>query len=627
MKSNNHLINSPPFTFIHHYSLVLLVASIALLEVGCDSEDKRNDAVVDGSCEENPQQDSCLEATLPPAHSPQCLAIDDDLCVISFSWEDMAPRLSALTPDEDFEITSIAIFNAGDREQQISYVESSNLTADLVAPQGHLNINQPQGESWSDGSVELNSANIEQLNTACQTGKILPQQACRFSFTLPLKIKGSAPINAIQRIEIAAETQVGSRFAWALPLLVVDPIEGLELGEVTIEDSTEDDLFQKGDKLRLNTVEVLNHSFAPFEALSLFVSFNSEELTSTDSLENWEALGLRGLFSDEEVVCPAAQLTDDNLVPGRCIFSFSTPLLIPAQFNGDQISLEIQFKDQGIKVGNTQVITRELSEWTPDITILPIELSGDDNRDRLASPGERIMISQLILENQSDASISVRGRVRMNSDLLSATSSSDLSINETQAREDFYENCPGQSSCLLDVNLTIEVDAEAQYDQSIPFSIELVDQSGLMHQVDTELSIVLPDVQLFLADFDVKQDTLDSDLSAGERGVIRYIQILNQGLADATALQVQLSTDSPFIIFEDESELAFGLNTLSSELDERSGDCPSTSIESNGYCYRRTNIAFMIAEDAPLGEVVIFHLEMTDIRGISYQLEHSITLF
>ena len=73
-----------------------------------------------------------------------------------------------------------------------------------------------------------------------------------------------------------------------------------------------------------------------------------------------------------------------------------------------------------------------------------------------------------------------------------------------------------------------------------------------------------------LSEFDIKQDTLDRDLSAGERGVISYLKFVNQGTADANTLQVTLSGDSEYIQFEDEIALTFELNTHSDFLEERS---------------------------------------------------------
>ena len=93
----------------------------------------------------------------------------------------------------------------------------------------------------------------------------------------------------------------------------------------------------------------------------------------------------------------------------------------------------------------------------------------------------------------------------------------------------------------------------------------------------------------------VKQDTLDRDLSAGERGVISYLKFVNQGSADANALRVTLSSDSDYIQFEDQDMLSFDLNTHSSFLDERSGDCPSRLLENDGYCYRRPEAYFNIS--------------------------------
>lgn len=73
--------------------------------------------------------------------------------------------------------------------------------------------------------------------------------------------------------------------------------------------------------------------------------------------------------------------------------------------------------------------------------------------------------------------------------------------------------------------------------------------------------------------------------------------------------------------------LDFNLNTQSDFLDERSSDCPSTVLEAEGYCYRRTEIFFNLSEDTPFGERLEFEITVTDLWGTQHVFTESIPLF
>ena len=351
-------------------------------------------------------------------------------------------------------------------------------------------------------------------------------------------------------------------------------------------------------------------------------------MTTHEELEIWSEESASGILSDAEVRCPSAQREQESSTPGRCVLSFSQPLMISPQLaEGEEVRLTLYLQDQGEGVSYPHEINVELSSWSPEISLAALELTSDENRDGLASPGERVGIRRFILENHSDSALSLRGRVSIDSDGVEVSGSSDFSVDETTRREDFFEACPPQSSCSLDVNLILEIADDQEIGESISLSVALMDQAGTSYQLESTLEVSSPDVELILADFEVSQDTLDQDLSGGERGVISYLKIVNDGLADATDLTVHISTESPWITFEDPEALTFGLNTQSELLDERSGDCPSLSLEPDGYCYRRAELFFAVDEDAPLGSLVEFQVEVTDRWGTSYPLSYSVTLF
>lgn len=622
-KENTSALNN-----IYLVSLTYLSFIMSLSFLACDEpspQTQSSDEVL--SCELAPEQESCQEA-ITPAHSPDCIAVDDELCLISFSWTDQGPRTGVLHPNEELVIKEISIFNAGQREITLIELNSLLATADLEAPNGELLINDLSGRVWFAEDHPLSTEAMSSNEQSCRQGRLEPQRGCTFPLDLALKVKESAPNNAVQRVDIAVDSQRGARFEWSLPLLVVDSSGNLSLGDIQVEDSSEDGQIQAGDTLRLNQVKLLNHSFAPYQALEAILVFETEQITSSNDVQTWEELEVEGITNTTPIRCEAARRVDDNIEAGECNFDFASLLRVNPQLSDEDILSFVLY----LKEGNQLLEDRfdfalELAKWETELQLAPITLSADENRDRFASPSERVGINQFVLENNSVSALSLRGRVIVDSPYANLSSSSDLSINETGLRDDFYEHCPALSTCFLQSNLLLEISNDTPINEQIPVVLEILDHTGQAYELTTSLEVRLPDVELELSEFEIKQDTLDRDLSAGERGVISYLKFVNQGMADANALQVNLSSDSEYIQFEDETVLTFELNTHSDFLEERSGDCPTLQLESDGYCYRRPDVYFTIAESVPLGEVINFRVQVTDAWGTEHIFNEQITIF
>ena len=578
-------------------------------------------------CDLVPEQELCQEM-LTPAHSPDCIAVDGDLCLISFSWTDQGPRVGVLSPNEEFVIKEISIFNAGQREITLVELNSLLATADLEAPSGELYLNELSGKAWFTEESALSADAIASNEQSCQQGSLESQRACTFPLDLALKIKETAPNNAVQRVEIAVDSRRGARFEWSLPLLVVHSSGNLSLDTIQFEDSSEDGQIQAGDALRLKQIKLLNHSFAPYRSMKALVVFEDEQITSLGELHSWEDIEKTGMASSMSIHCEAARRIDESIEAGECDLDFTSIIKVNPQLaNEDILSFALYLKEQDHLLEDHFDFSLELAEWETELGLESVVLSADENRDRYASPSERVGINQFMLENNSISALSLRGRVVIDSGFASLSSSSDLSINETMLRDDFYEQCPALSTCTLQSNLLLEIASDAPIGEQIAITLELVDHTGEVYELRTQLEVRLPDVDLELNEFEVKQDTLDRDLSAGERGVISYLKFVNQGSADANALRVTLSSDSDYIQFEDQDMLSFDLNTHSNFLDERSGDCPSRLLENDGYCYRRPEAYFNISESAPLGELIQFTIQVSDAWGTEHIFNEQITVF
>ena len=574
-------------------------------------------------------EDGMCEPRSTPAHPPQCIDVDGALCLISYHWRDGAPRPHALTPGESALLESMMIFNSGDREIQLTRLSAAVTSPHLTLDDSAWSRNMIEGSEWVEANRVINQADLEALREACAQGVLPAGEGCIFNLDLDFSIDEDAPTNASQRIEVASETQRGARFSWSLPLNIVDAVEGINLDGVSFEESSEDGAIHPGDRVRFTAIELTNSTFAPFRELRALLVASSELFEVDGETERWEIGDERveGLVS-AEVRCPQATSNEDlALNSGRCTLTFSGEISIAHNLEDRDVKFTLYLQDQNINVGAPIPITLNVEPWVPELSLAGFDFVRDDNRDLRPSAGERMIIRQIMLENEGDVALSLRGRVSIESPLATLSPASEVSINETSLRDDFYEHCPPQSSCEVDVNLIIDISEDAQLGEIIPITLELIDQGGAMYLFESQFELVLPDVDLQLAEFEVSQDTLDRALSPGERGVISYIKLVNEGLADALDLSVVVSADSSSILFEDESQLSFTLNTDSNEFDAISSTCPSTSFESEGYCYSQDDITFVIAEDALLGEEVTFLLQVTDLWGTVHELTHSITLF
>ena len=71
--------------------------------------------------------------------------------------------------------------------------------------------------------------------------------------------------------------------------------------------------------MRLNQVKLLNHSFAPYQALEALLVFETEQITSSSDVQTWEELETDGVTSTMPIRCEAARRVDDNVEAGSVI--------------------------------------------------------------------------------------------------------------------------------------------------------------------------------------------------------------------------------------------------------------------------------------------------------------------
>lgn len=610
-------------------SISLWISLIALY--GCDSEGSTRDLdelIRRCSDAEILNEAGMCEPRSESSGEPDCLDQDKQLCLIELSWRDDAPRPSALTPGERATLEVVTVFNSGADELTVD-----ELTVSALSP--HLTLDshsydEVSAELWLEEGRRVRASDVMTLDEACARGVIPPREACVFNLESDFEVNEEATPNMAQHIQLVLETDRGQRLELELPLMIVDATEGLEVNAVTFRESSEDGELNSGDRVRFESIRLSHSTLAPFDGLRglLVPETDGVTLEGDASVESWETIdGIQRGLSSAQINCSAARVDSGSLERSACELSFEGELIIPQDLELESLQLTLYLEDRGSAVSEPHSITLQVEPWTPELNLGALELSVDENRDLAPSAGELITIRQITLLNEGESAVSLRGRVSVDSPIATLSPSSDASVSELILRDDFYENCPAGEACALDVNLIIEVDERAALGEVIPISVELIDQAGMTHTLIGELEITLPDLDFEFEDFEVSQDTLDPALSPGERGQISYIKIVNRGDADALGVSIELSVNSPHIVFEDPDSLSWSLRSSSETFDERESVCPALTLEPESYCYTRDVINFTVSEDAPLGERVTFSVDVTDRSGVTQTLTHEITLF
>lgn len=628
--SDHHM--KPHTNRLPHLMISLLLLTSTLI-TGCWEK-------IDNPLECDPNLEECRESNMceegeecnsirPVAHKTSCLSVDGPLCLQGLEWEDQEARLQAITPGEEILLKKVTLYNASEERIDLNTLNVSSLTAEIQLTEGALHILDPSGEV----SRELLPEGLteDEVNAACDQGTLMPLSGCELSLDLAVHVLEEAPVNQNQQILLSTGSQLGSGFELSLPFLVIDPNRGLSLDRMELDDSSRDGELNPGDRVRLSRVLLKNHSLAPFGELTAHLSSNSPWIDPTSAGEMWVAdgVGVRGVETDVFTQCRAAESTDS---PSTCEISFSQTLEIqPDAPIGEEIELSLRFKEYGEDFGEPIVFTFILEELEVDLSFSHLNLSADQNHDLLVSPGEVVTFNEIHLRNEGASSLSLRGRLSTDSPYVSIRTASNVSVDLSR-EDDFYERCGGEGAphqergCMASTRIRVEISDEIPVGESVPFTLSLIDHLGSIYELTWELNIVTPDVRLDLQELGISQDTYDTQLSGGETGVISYLKLINEGRADAFDLTATISTDSDYVTFQDLRSLTFDLHSMGSE-DDQVGDCLSTQSHPEAYCYQRLNINFQIDPQIPLGERVLFFIDLVDRFGQEYTVSDEIIIF
>lgn len=632
---------APPNPRQHTPSLQVFSLILALFSLcACEPYDEPNcsphaNDLPDHGCSEPLPDDRDHDTGVTPiAYRHDCLDQDGPLCLTALTWRDSEVRRGAISPGERVMIESITLANDSATPVDLTALTVRAETGALSLVDGNATLLELLGEPGDE----------RPSSRRCGDGVLPPLSACRFRLMIELQIEEDAPVDQQQGVRLSLSYQSDRQQAqWQLsfPLLVVDSTFGLERDEVTIEDSSLDGRLQAGDRLRFSEIPLRNYSLAPFEELEVQVSSSSPWVSYAERGEMWsDHEGVTsGPISAAQVRCPGATLErsseGDIRAPGRCALSIPSTLLIsPEAPPGELVEFELRFKSLGDQLQERFTISYELQPLESSLRFEELTLESDENDDGLLSPGERVVFNKLALFNEGPSALSLQGRLSVLSEGATLLSGSDMSVDFSAQELDFYERCLPGERCLTSVRVRLDLSPELVEGDEVLIQLELLDQSGQRYELQWAFPITSPHVELELTELRVTQDTLNERLSAGERGLISYLQLINRGDADAVSLTGELWTDSPYILSESGGRgrvsWPLELREMSEAVslsEEGVSRCISTQRDEDAYCYQRLELAFEVSPEAPIGERVTFWIDLTDDLGQAYQLSYELQLF
>lgn len=639
---------SPPIHTLKHHiflrSFSLIFTLVSLLHLiacepnqqnsSCNEAQSRNPL---DACYE-PCEDGNCENSIPVARSLDCIDSDGALCLLAFTWQDTALRRGAITPGEEVSLDTIVLANSSNTSISLDALVVSAETSLITLATPSETILSPSG---SDATEE----EMHRTSNPCSRGIIPPSESCRFSISTDFTIESEAPVDQKQSLLLSLRYSTSGQnnhASLSIPFLVINSDIGLELDHVELENSTQDEAINPGDRLRFSEIDLLNQSLSAFENLEVQVSTRSSWVRFEERGEMWSDGDevSSGPVSTTLVTCPPATISavegDTERMPGRCTLEIPNLFFVaPDTPIGEELNFDIRFKSHNEQLLERFTVSYQVEPLDIAIRFDELILTNDQNQDGLVSPGEQVTFTQLAIFNEGSSGVSLHGRISVVDEGADLLSGSDTSVDFTNQNEDFFEYCPPAQACLTSIRLRLRTAFDLTENDQVTLKLELLDQMGQHHELFWQFDISVPTVELELSELRITQDSLDQRLSGGERGLISYLKLINQGDADAIGLHGVLWTDSPYIIGPQDAqgkvswplalrEMGQGIDTTE---ESAQGRCVSLIHDESAYCYQRLELNFEVSLDAPIGEEITFWIDLSDEFGQIYQLSHHFQLF
>jgi len=263
------------------------------------------------------------------------------------------------------------------------------------------------------------------------------------------------------------------------------------------------------------------------------------------------------------------------------------------------------------------------------------ELSWRDELPRRGAitPGERVTVERITLSNAGLDPLELRslsfnaetGGLSLLDGSLSLLSprgepASHDSTGALQAGSCGEGVIPAQGACVFQINAALDVAPEAPVDQAqralLSLSYEL-NGSRARAALSAPLLVIDPTQGLSLEAVTLDDSTADGALTPGDLIRFAELTLLNHSLADFEALEVLISSDSPWLELEGEAQMWSEADELvtgvvsDSPIYCRGAERNAEGVErSPSVCHLSVNAPLKLSADAPIGESVSFELRL-----------------
>lgn len=264
------------------------------------------------------------------------------------------------------------------------------------------------------------------------------------------------------------------------------------------------------------------------------------------------------------------------------------------------------------------------------------DVSSNNNDDSI-NPGETIGMDVKIYNSGSSVAKGITVKVSSESEYITFTSdTADFKDISAQGYKTYYGTKCYTSYLFDDYYLPFKftVSESCPINTVIPITVTMTDSYDNVWTDSFDINVVKPDINLVLDNYAISDtksagtnNNDDRNINAGEC-IYMDLRVHNKGTVQAKDVKIRLSSESPYITFDDYSET---LGTISGGY-YATGYSDNFSSSSYNYDSSLSYVAsspaykFSIDANTPVGRVITINVKMTDSFGTQWTDTINITV-
>ena len=458
-------------------------------------------------------------------------------------------------------------------------------------------------------------------------------------YYLPFKftVSESCPINTVIPITVTMTDSYDTVWTDSFDINVVKVGTELEYNTHYICDSTsvssnnnDDDSINPGETIGID-VKIYNSGSSVAKGINVKVSSESEYITFTSDTADFEDIRAQGYntYYRTEVYYSTSDWFSDSYLPFKFTVSESCPIdtVIPISVtmtdSYDNVWTD-SFDINVVKVGT------EL-EYNAHHICDSTDVSSNNNNDDSINPGETIGIDVKIYNSGSSVAKGINVKVSSESEYITFTSdTADFEDIRAGNYQSYYVKKYGGSyyGWFSDSYLPFKftVSESCPINTVIPITVTMTDSYDNVWTDSFDINVVKPDINLVLDNYAISDtksaganNNDDRNINAGEC-IYMDLRVHNKGTVQAKDVKIRLSSESPYITFDDYSET---LGTISGGY-YATGYSDNFSSSSYNYDSSLSYVAsspaykFSIDANTPVGSVITIDVKITDSFGTQW---------